>query len=479
MPHIEWDRRLRLRRVAPLWLTLAVAVVLLTLAGANLAVRRSAAPAAVVPSQSTFDPVSLAIGAAIEDAERAGQVQPGVLSAALYATSTPTPSATPWPTRTPPPTPTLTPTPTETPAYVVSEARLPVVEWERVSAFTAPIPRAPAALLEPMAQVYQRDDPNEAPMVAAMLLSFYGIEPEQTLPAARRALPLDPDSRVALPGELVKHLAEYRLAARVYEGVTLEQMQRLITNGVPVIVAQWLTPEDTTPHYRIIRGYSDPRGVVLANDSEFAAGISFSYAEFAKMWEEFQGFAMPVFLPRQAAVVEAILGVEADKTAEYVDGGRKLGEPSREAMPGPPPATVIPAGPAALVAGVPSSGRLLGSGGGTFSARRVAASAREDLTVILTYTPDDPIIARGVGLRVLDATGYPLGEGVNVTGGVGERTLSFTAEPGREYLVQVYNYMPGVPVSYTILARGATTGPPATAAPAPDSEATPQVRPSD
>ena len=472
MPRIEWDRRLRLRRVAPLWLVLAVAAVLATLTGANLAVRRSAAPAAVAPPQSTFDPVSLVIGAVIEDAERAGQVQPALLSAALYATSTPTPSATPWPTRTPTPSLTLTPTPTETPSYVISEARLPVVEWERVSAFTAPIPRAPAAFLEPMAQVFQRDDLNEAPMVAAMLLSFYGIEPEQSLPAARRALPIDPDSRVALPGGLVKHLAEYRLEARVYEGVTLEQVQQLITNGVPVIVGQRLTPEDPTPHYRVLRGYSDPRGVVLANDSEFAASISFSYAEFAQMWEEFQGFAMPVFLPRQAAVVEAILGMEGDETAEYVDGGRKLGEPPREAMPDPPPATVIPAGPAALVAGVPSSGRLLGSGGGAFSMRRFITSARADLTVLLTYTPDDPIIARGVGLRVLDATGHPLGEGINVTGRVGERTLSFTAEPGKAYLVQVYNYMPGVPLAYTLLARGVTSTA-GIATPASDPEAAP------
>ncbi len=127
---------------AGVWLVLAVAAVLATLTGANLAVRRSAAPAAVAPPQSTFDPVSLVIGAVIEDAERAGQVQPALLSAALYATSTPTPSATPWPTRTPPPSLTLTPTPTETPSYVISEARLPVVEWERVSAFTAPPPRS-------------------------------------------------------------------------------------------------------------------------------------------------------------------------------------------------------------------------------------------------------------------------------------------------------------------------------------------------
>lgn len=469
MPRIEWDRRLRLRRAAPLWLTLAVAALVLLLGGVRLAMRQGRAPVVVATPGAAFDPVSLAMGAAIDDAERTGRLQPAVLSAALYASVTPTPSATPWPTRTPLPTATATPTPTETPQYVVSEARLPVVEWERVSAFTAPAARAPAALLEPMAQVYQRDDPNEAPSVAAMLLSFYGIDPQQSLAAAQRALPIDSDSGVALPGRLAQHLAEYRLGARIYEGVTLEQVQQLITNGVPVIVAQRLTPEDTTPHYRVVRGYSDARGVVLANDSEFAASLSFSYAEFAQMWEEFQGFAMPVFVPRQAAVVEAILGVEGDKTAEYVDGGRKLGEPSLEPTPGPLSATVIPAGPASLLLGVPSSGRLLGSGGGAFTARRFVTSEWQKVTVMLTYAPDDPIIARGVGLRVLDATGHPLGEGINVTGRVGERTVSFAAEPGMEYLVQVYNYMPGVPLAYTLLAPGATPTPQATPAP----EATP------
>lgn len=473
MPRIEWQRRLRLRRVAPLWLALAVVALLVTLASASLAARRSVGSGGAPSAEPTLDGAALVIAAAIQDAERNGQLQPALLSAALYATSTPTPSATPWPTRTPSPTPTLTPTPTETPEYVVSEARLPVVEWEQVSYLTSPIPRAPAAFLDPMSQVFQRDDPNEAPSVAAMILSFYGIEPETSLPAAQRVLPLDPDSHVALPGELVKHLAEYRLEARVYEGVTLEQVQQLISNGVPVVVAQALTTDDPTPHYRVIRGYSDRRGVVLANDSEFAASISFSYAEFAQMWDHFNGFAIPVFLPRQAAVVQAILGEAGDKTAEYVDGGRKLGEPSLEPTPTSLPPTESPDGARGLVSGIPVAGRLLGSAGGAFAAYRLSVPARQTVQLVLTYTPDDPVIARGVGLRVLDATGHPLAEGINVTGRVGERTLSFTAEPGPAYIVQVYNYMPKVALDYRVLLPGPTPTLRATTTPTPDSAAAP------
>lgn len=462
---IQWERRLRLRRAAPLLGWGAAVLLLLALGGARLAARPAPPMNPTSLGAPTIDLQALVIAAAVESAERAGQVQPALPSALLYAT----PTLTPTPQPTPSPTATATPTPTPTPAFVISEARLPVVDWERVSYLTAPAARAAAAFLEPMTQVYQGLDPNEAPSIAAMVLSFYGMEAETTLPAAQRDLPLDAESGVALPGVLVEHLRGYRLEALVYEGMSLDQLQRLISNGVPVIVAQRLTPDDPTPHYRVVRGYSDRRGVMLANDPEFAASLSFSYAEFSQMWEDFDGFAIPVFLARQTGVVRAILGEEGDKTADYVEKGRRLGEPPEEPTPTDVPATAEATGRSPLAPGVPAAGRLVGSGGGAYVIYHVVAATRQTLNLDLTYTPDDPIIARAVGLRVYGPGGRVVGEAVNVTGRVGERRVSFGGEAGTMYAVQVYNYLSGVTLDYSLSLVGPTVTPTPTFTP--DAEA--------
>ncbi len=346
-----------------------------------------------------------------------------------------------------------------TPQYVVSEGRLPIVDWEKVSRIRQPLGRAAAAFLEPMDQVYQKRDVNEAPSVAAMVMSFYGVDPETVVPGARKALPLDQESKVALPGKLVEYFTGQKLSAVIYEKVTLEQLQQLITNGIPVVVAQTLLPDDPTPHYRVVRGYSDKRGVVMANDSEYAASVSFSYQEFATMWEPYDGFAMPIFLERQAPVVEAILSdSEAeDKTEEYVDLERKLGEPSPEATPTPEPTSSLDAenanAPRPLDSGETAVGSILGSGGGAFALFRLDVLAPgATWTLTLNYRPDDAIISRAVGFKVYAPDGRLVDQGHNNSGRPGERVLTFRAAQPGSYLVQVYNYSPGLRLDFTFQA---------------------------
>ncbi len=473
-----------MRRRAPLLLGVALSVLLLAGVWGGLTLRQSAAPlpTPTPDALAAVDTDTAAVAALIRQAELLGQVEPVLPSAALNPTATPVPSPTPWPTSTPiPPTATYTPTPTPTltPSFIVSAGRLPIVDWEQVSQVRQPLEREEAAFLEPMAQVYQDDDPNEAPSVAAMLLSFYGVEPDEALVSAVKKLPYDRDSRVALPGDLVRYLEGFNLKAVIYEKVTLEQLQSLISNGIPVIVAQTLTPDDETPHYRVVRGYSDRRGVVMANDSAFAASLSFSYAEFDQMWTKFEGFAMPVFLERQEEVVRAILGEEGDKTAEYVEHGRKLGDPPIEtgtATPTPRSDNSQADAAWTIHAGEVLTGTLLGNTAGTFGYLRFTApESGKAVTVDLNYAPDDAVIARAVGFNVYGPKGEDLGAGTNTSGRGGQRSLRLTSIAGMSYLVQVYNYLPKLTLDYTVTV--AIEGSPLPAAPAVPSDAGATAKP--
>ena len=476
-PRIEWRRRLQIRRQAPLLFGVALIVLLVAGAWGGLRFRPAAQPLPTPTTQAltSLDPQALAVGSLIRQAELLGQVEPAQPSAVRYPTATPIPSPTVWPTRTPVPptaTHTVTPTPTLTPSFIVSEGRLPIVDWEQVSQVRRPVAVGEAAFLEPMAQVYQDDNPNEAPSVAAMLLSFYGLDPDEVLVSAVKKLPYDRESHVALPGDLVRYLEGYTLKAVIYEGVTLEELQALVSNGVPVVVAQSLTPDDKTPHYRVVRGYSDRRGVVMANDSAFAASLSFSYAEFDQMWTQFDGFAMPVFLERQEPVVRAILGEEGDKTAEYVEHDRKLGGPPIETVtPTPTVRTDNSQADAAwtIHAAEVVTGTVLGNAAGAFGYLRFTApESGKAVTVDMRYTPADPSLARAVGFNVYSGKGDQVGVGANTSGRGGERSLSLTSIAGMSYLVQVYNYLPNLTLAYTLTVS--IEGVEATATPSPVGE---------
>lgn len=466
-PRIQWRQRLKMRHLAPP-LVVATVVLVLLLSG-GLAVSRGGADTPPTPTTVALvlsDPMAAVVGSTIQNAEFLGQLKPALPSSVLFASPTPVPTFTPLPTPTPSATSIPTATLTPTPNYVVSEARLPVIDWDLVSRIEKPVERAEAAFLEPMAQVFQKEDVNESPSVAAMVLSFYGLDPQDTFEEAQEELPLDDESRVALPGKLIEFFEKRGLQARIFEGVTLEQLQALVTNGIPVIVAQALLPGSDVPHYRVVRGYSDRRGVVLVNDSEFAANLSFSYAEFSEMWDPYNGFAMPLFLPRQAEVVKSILGEEGDKTAEYVERGRKLGQPSSEVVVEPTPRASNSGADSAwsLTLAEPLSGSVLGNGGGAYGFLRIQnPPANTRLKIEMQYTPDDPLISRAVGFKVYGPHAQLIGEAGNVTGRGGERTLVVNTKEGEDYLIQVYNYRPGMTLEYTLIAvHEGQTPPPVT-----------------
>jgi hypothetical protein len=67
----------------------------------------------------------------------------------------------------------------------------------------------------------------------------------------------------------------------------------------------------------------------------------------------------------------------------------------------------------------------------------------------MTFAPDDPVIARGVGFVVYGPSGeVARGQG---TGLPGQRKAVFAADEPGEYVLQVFNYIQGVVIHYSIV----------------------------
>jgi hypothetical protein len=95
------------------------------------------------------------------------------------------------------------------------------------------------------------------------------------------------------------------------------------------------------------------------------------------------------------------------------------------------------------------SGYLTGNAGGANAVYKVTVPAdASDIQVTMTWSPDDPIIATGVGFVAYGPSGeVRTGAG---TGNPGERIATLaTDEPG-VYQIQVYNYIDGLTIQYAL-----------------------------
>jgi uncharacterized protein YvpB len=74
------------------------------------------------------------------------------------------------------------------------------------------------------------------------------------------------------------------LRAPVISGSQLSDLYRFLDRGVPVIVLQRLAPKDSTPHFRVVVGYSRSQQRIWLSDSMFAKNSSIPMSSFDTLW---------------------------------------------------------------------------------------------------------------------------------------------------------------------------------------------------
>ncbi|MFQ6058997.1 MAG: C39 family peptidase [Anaerolineae bacterium] len=236
-------------------------------------------------------------------------------------TATPSPAVSPTATATRTPTPTATPTATPTVVPTATPTATPTV---------ALTPVAERFLLSPMSHDWQRMN-NCAPTTVAMCLSYYGYDFTQFDLAP--VLKGNPDDKNVSPEEIAAYLHDLGLEAMVRVNGDVEILQRLVSNGIPVIVEQWLERPDhpLTGHYRLVRGY-DRAEAIIVNDSYNGPELSLAYADFDRWWRPFNRRYIPVYPPDKEAMVREILGDDYDDEKMYT---RALATAQREVEENP------------------------------------------------------------------------------------------------------------------------------------------------
>lgn len=153
---------------------------------------------------------------------------------------------------------------------------------------------------------------NCGPATVAMNLSYYEHYRDQQEAAA--FLKPDADDKNVSPEQLVAYARTQGFDGIVRVGGTGELLQQLLSSGFPVIVEDWVDPEDRggIGHYRLFTGYDAETGRFVAQDSLYGPDRAIEMEAFDASWRVFNRKYIVVYRPEQAAAVRSALGEMAN-----------------------------------------------------------------------------------------------------------------------------------------------------------------------
>ncbi|GAB4577438.1 MAG: hypothetical protein Fur0022_01690 [Anaerolineales bacterium] len=227
------------------------------------------------------------------------------------------------------PTPTFLPSHTSTasPAPVTPTATLtgPTTSTALSASHTPPPTHTPTQTPTPLPERVQLTGVrhefqtwnNCGPATLSMALSFWGWQGDQAI-TAPFLKPLARDKNV-MPYEMaafVEEQTDFGVVTRV--GGKLELIKQFLAAGLPVLLEKGFEGpnfEGWMGHYVLVTGYDDATQQFNTQDSFLGPNIVVAYGVVESFWRAFNFTYLVVYPDDREAEVLAILGTQADETA--------------------------------------------------------------------------------------------------------------------------------------------------------------------
>jgi tetratricopeptide (TPR) repeat protein len=223
------------------------------------------------------------------------------------------------PSVTPSPAPTSTPTPTD-PGPSATPQPSPTL-----TATATPLPDK--VELKGVVHEYQKWN-NCGPANLAMDLSYWGWQGDQRDTAA--VLKPNPRDKNVMPYEMVDYVqTNTGLKALVRYAGDLQLLKTFLAAGFPVIVEKGFEGpkfDGWMGHYEVVTGYDDARQRFTVQDSYIMANLPIPYEDMQEQWRAFNYVYIIVYPPEREAEVLALLGPQADETANYQYAAQKASQ---------------------------------------------------------------------------------------------------------------------------------------------------------
>lgn len=158
---------------------------------------------------------------------------------------------------------------------------------------------------------------NCGPAALSMALSYYNIQKsQQELGQQLRPYQIpggnNDDKSVTLE-ELANKAKEFGLIPYHRPNGNIETIKKFIASDIPVITRTLLRENDDIGHYRIIKGYENPMGQFIQDDSLQGKNLKYTFNSFDKIWTEFNyEYLVLVPIDKQQLAMQ-ILGEDLDK----------------------------------------------------------------------------------------------------------------------------------------------------------------------
>lgn len=146
---------------------------------------------------------------------------------------------------------------------------------------------------------------NCGPAAVSSVLGYYGfrVSQEELRPILR------PQGGYMSANVIDPIMRRYGLKATVYKSGNLGAVKRLVSQGIPVIVLQWLDRPGGIPHFRVVRGFDDSSDLVWVTDTMIAEAAYISYRDFDVLWNTQGRLMIPVYPPTHEAQVKSLVGL--------------------------------------------------------------------------------------------------------------------------------------------------------------------------
>jgi hypothetical protein len=152
-----------------------------------------------------------------------------------------------------------------------------------------------------VAQTYN----NCGPAAIVSILGYYKIQKTQD---EIRTI-LRPNGGYMRADVIDPYLRPLGLRATRFKNGNAEHLRRLVSQGVPVLVLQWLDRVGGIPHFRVVRGYDDQSGVFWISDPIYGANVYLRYADFDTLWGVYGQEFIPVYPEGWQPRIMTILGL--------------------------------------------------------------------------------------------------------------------------------------------------------------------------
>jgi tetratricopeptide (TPR) repeat protein len=267
-------------------------------------------PAVVVPAIESPTPQPTPT---VTPGARPTRAQPVTEPPALTAVrASPTPAA---PVETPVPTPRPSPSPTSTTAAPTPTRQPPPSPTPTATASPTPTAAHAAVHLSGARHVWQ-DWNNCGPATFAMLISYYGRQ-ETQYDVQDAVRPNKWDLNVS-PHELAAYVRSLGLEVLVREGGLIGLLKRFLDQEIPIVLHVWYYPDEHgAGHYRLIVGYDETAGELIAYDVQLGPDYRISYAQQDQEWQVFNRLYVVAYRPEQAGQIREIVGEEMDDEVMY------------------------------------------------------------------------------------------------------------------------------------------------------------------